>query len=128
MNGLEESLAATGRKMAGWCKMIRLALLTGGVLAGFSPQVPAATSSTLDVISTDRAADIPDSVDIGRVTPIARPNASSSRETARSLPAGNPLWSVPLSVLSATQDRPIFSASRRPPQRAVVAPVEAVAA
>jgi general secretion pathway protein N len=28
---------------------------------------------------------------------------------------GNPLWTVPLSALSATRDRPLFSASRRPP-------------
>jgi general secretion pathway protein N len=32
------------------------------------------------------------------------------------------LWSVPLSVLSATQERPIFSASGRPLLRAVVTP------
>jgi general secretion pathway protein N len=78
----------------------------------------AATSSTVDILSTDRAGDAPDTVDVGRVMPIAKPNA----ETARPLPGGNPLWSIPLSVLSATQERPIFSASRRPPQRAVVAP------
>jgi general secretion pathway protein N len=38
--------------------------------------------------------------------------------------AGNPLWTVPLSALSATRDRPLFSASRRPPIVAlpVVAP------
>jgi general secretion pathway protein N len=114
--------------MVEWCKMIRLALLSGGLLMGLSPQVPAATSSTLDVISTDSAAEAPDSVDIGRVTPIARPNAGPRRDTARSLPPGNPLWSVPLSVLSATQERPIFSASRRPPQRAVVAPLELASA
>ena len=29
--------------------------------------------------------------------------------------AGNPLWTVPLNALSATRDRPLFSASRRPP-------------
>ena len=29
--------------------------------------------------------------------------------------AGNPLWTVPLNTLSATRDRPLFSASRRPP-------------
>jgi hypothetical protein len=41
--------------------------------------------------------------------------------TARS---GNPLWTVPVSALSATRDRPLFSASRRPPTVAlpVVAP------
>jgi general secretion pathway protein N len=37
--------------------------------------------------------------------------------------AGNPLWTVPLSALSATRDRPLFSASRRPPPEAV--PVDA---
>jgi general secretion pathway protein N len=29
---------------------------------------------------------------------------------------GNPLWGIPLAALSATQERPIFSPSRRPPQ------------
>jgi hypothetical protein len=33
--------------------------------------------------------------------------------------SGNPLWKVPLTALTATRDRPLFSASRRPP---VVAP------
>jgi general secretion pathway protein N len=33
--------------------------------------------------------------------------------------AGNPLWTVPLHALSATRDRPLFSASRRPPIVAV---------
>jgi general secretion pathway protein N len=37
--------------------------------------------------------------------------------------AGNPLWTVPLSALSATRDRPLFSASRRPP--IVAAPIVA---
>jgi general secretion pathway protein N len=110
--------------MVEWHKLIGLALLSGGVLAGFAPQAPAATSSTLDVISTDRAADAPDTVDIGRVTPIARPKS----EAARPIPGGNPLWSIPLSALPATQERPIFTASRRPPQRAVVAAVELASA
>jgi general secretion pathway protein N len=33
--------------------------------------------------------------------------------------AGNPLWTVPVSALSSTRDRPLFSASRRPPIVAV---------
>lgn len=35
------------------------------------------------------------------------PNATSR--------SGNPLWTVPLTALTATRDRPLFSASRRPP-------------
>jgi hypothetical protein len=35
--------------------------------------------------------------------------------------SGNPLWAVPLSSLTVTRDRPIFSASRRPPAPPAVA-------
>lgn len=46
---------------------------------------------------------------------------------SKPIPRGNPLWSVPLSALTATQERPIFSAMHRPPARAVAAtPVEEV--
>jgi hypothetical protein len=48
--------------------------------------------------------------------PTAMGLAPSSNGTPRS---GNPLWAIPLSSLSATQDRPLFSASRRPPIVAV---------
>jgi hypothetical protein len=33
---------------------------------------------------------------------------------------GNPLWALPLSLLSSTRERPLFSPSRRPPAVAVV--------
>lgn len=33
--------------------------------------------------------------------------------------SANPLWAIPLSALSGTRDRPIFSPSRRPPAPAV---------
>jgi general secretion pathway protein N len=36
-------------------------------------------------------------------------------------PSGNPLWSLPLSALPVTRERPIFSPSRRPPPPPVVA-------
>jgi general secretion pathway protein N len=42
--------------------------------------------------------------------PPARPAASPNRPRR-----GNPLWAIPLSALTATRDRPLFSASRRPP-------------
>jgi general secretion pathway protein N len=98
--------------------IVGLALLCGGaLLAGAAPQLHAATSTTLDILSDDRAA-VSDTVDLGTVKPLARP----IRDTAKPPVSGNPLWSIPLSALTATQERPIFSASRRPPPRAVIAP------
>jgi hypothetical protein len=49
--------------------------------------------------------------------------------TAKPVPAAvsaNPLWAVPLSALTGTRDRPLFSPSRRPPPPAIAnAPVVA---
>ena len=43
-------------------------------------------------------------------------------------PTGNPLWAVPLSSLTATRERPLFTPSRRAPAPAVAGPPVAVAA
>jgi hypothetical protein len=50
--------------------------------------------------------------------------ASLTTDTGARSRTGNPLWTVPLTALSATRDRPLFSASRRPPVAAapVIAP------
>jgi general secretion pathway protein N len=47
------------------------------------------------------------------------PEARRAPDQSAKPRAGNPLWTVPLSDLSATGDRPLFSASRRPPIVAV---------
>src|ERR1700749_920662 len=86
-----------------------VALLAGAMLALAPLQgLRAATSPAPDILSDDRT---PNAVDLGRVKPLARPRV----EPAKVLPSGNPLWSVPLSALTATQARPIFSASRGAP-------------
>jgi len=57
----------------------------------------------------------------------ASASSSAVKETptversARSLPSSNPLWDIPLSQLSGTRDRPVFSPSRRPPPPVAVA-------
>ena len=51
--------------------------------------------------------------------------AATAPERAQS---ANPLWAIPLTQLSATRDRPIFSPSRRPPPAAVAAEPAAVKA
>jgi general secretion pathway protein N len=103
--------------MVMWFRVLSLALLSGGMLmVGSAPKVLAAISATPDILSNDGP--VPDTIDLGSVKPISRPG----REGDKPRPSGNPLWAVPLSLLTATQERPIFSASRRPPQRAVAAP------
>lgn len=106
--------------MVGCIKMCRHSLIVAGLLlSGVPPGLKAATSSTSGVIPADRPGDAADGVELGAIKPIGAPE----RDAQPPVPRGNPLWSVPLSALTATQERPIFSASRRPPQRAVVAPV-----
>jgi len=96
-----------------------LGLTTGPVVTGH-----AATSGTLDILPSDIMGP-PDKVEVGNVRPLAGPKPDAVRAPV----SGNPLWSVPLSALTATQERPIFSASRRPPPRAVAGPhIEPVAA
>ncbi len=59
----------------------------------------------------------------------ARATPSSNRNEATQ--AGNPLSRIPLSALTATRDRPLFSLSRRPPAPAIQAnaqPAQAPAA
>lgn len=52
-----------------------------------------------------------------------RPAVAITRERAAT---GNPLWGIPLRILTATRERPLFSPSRRPPAPpAVAAPAPA---
>jgi general secretion pathway protein N len=104
--------------MSVWLRSTGLAVLCA--VLGVA-ETPAATSSRMDILSDDAASSPAESVDVGAVRPIARPAQAASKP----VPRGNPLWSVPLSALTVTQERPIFSAMRRPPPRAVAAsPVE----
>jgi general secretion pathway protein N len=104
--------------MDAWFRIIGLALLSGLVLtAGRVPVSLAATSATLDILPND-VTGAPERVEVGNLKPLA----GSKRDSGKLPVSGNPLWSVPLSVLTATQERPIFSASRRPPPRAVAGP------
>ena len=99
-------------------KIIGLALLSSLVLtAGRVPASHAATSATLDILPND-VAGAPERVEVGNLKPLS----AQKRDTGKLPVSGNPLWSVPISVLTATQERPIFSASRRPPPRAVAGP------
>jgi general secretion pathway protein N len=103
--------------MGAWFKIIGLALLSSLILTAGRVPARAATSATLDILPND-VAGAPERVEVGTL----RPLAGQKRDAGKLPVSGNPLWSVPLSVLTATQERPIFSASRRPPPRAVAGP------
>ena len=109
--------ASNEANMVSWTRILGLILLSGGMLMIVPvSELIAATSATLDILSDDRTASAA-AVDVGNLTPRARPD----REVSKPPPSGNPLWSVPLSVLTSTRERPIFLATRRPPRPAVVA-------
>ncbi|MBR0709317.1 hypothetical protein [Bradyrhizobium liaoningense] len=112
--------------MSAWLRAMGVAALWTVLGGAATPTATwAATSSRIDILPDDAAGSPAESVDVGAVRPIARP----AQPVSKPVPRGNPLWSVPLSALTATEERPIFSASRRPPPRAVAgAPVEEVQA
>jgi general secretion pathway protein N len=78
-----------------------------------------------------RAANTPDPLDQPPSnilpTPVEiAPSAPAEQRAARPAePSGNPLWAIPLSGLSATRDRPLFTPSRRAAVQAVAGPVVA---
>jgi general secretion pathway protein N len=79
-------------------------LLFAAPATAANPDVPAGELSTSPVERLESAPDI------------AAPRNTRPSTPA---PAGNPLWAVPLSSLTATRDRPLFAPTRRPPPPAV---------
>ena len=107
-------MKASETTMTRFPEIFGLALL--GCIAAIDsrPALSAPSSATLDVL--------PDDLFAAPARP--QPGLAPLPFQPRSAPAqtGNPLWSIPLSGLAATRDRPLFSASRRPPPRAVAGP------
>jgi general secretion pathway protein N len=102
--------------MVRWFKILGLALLSGGTLSAVPvPVAAAASSATLDILPDEEVGEA--ATDRGSPKAIPR----QDREGGKPIQSGNPLWAVPLQILTTTRERPIFSASRRPPQPAVVA-------
>jgi len=51
----------------------------------------------------------------GLIRPVALPQVAAEQVAAERAISANPLWAIPLTTLSNTRERPIFSESRRPP-------------
>jgi general secretion pathway protein N len=110
------SAALMRKRAVGGCKLVVLALSTvmfthtqGIASAANEPADSTTLSNTLNLHAPDRPLGL--STFDGRAEPAA----------------GNPLWAVPLRVLTATSERPLFSPSRRPPPAAVAAVPSAAA-
>jgi general secretion pathway protein N len=102
--------------------MIRLAPVLFGLLA----LTAAASSEPLDnrtrpgsAVEAARAPE-PDNTGVAKAADPGAPADGSHRDLGAQ--DGNPLWRIPLSALAATRDRPLFSASRRPPASEAQAP------
>lgn len=89
------------------------AYLLASVLLGTTAALAANPPNGLDVPPSGVAP--PPQVDILQTAPV--PQGTQPRELS-----GNPLWAIPLSTLSATRERPLFTPSRRPPAPAVAGP------
>jgi len=97
--------------------MMRVAAALGLAMAVVAIGWPVAlTAATDSAVGPDlRVVPRPPSLDLDTGTKMSQ---------AARVPAvqpGNPLWAVPLSALTATRERPLFSASRRPPAPPVAA-------
>lgn len=99
------------------------------VLALSSRGVPALTFDASDDLSFDGRRVGSPAASAGAEQPAAPAQAVEAPlapTQGRALGA-NPLWAIPLSALSNTRERPIFSSSRRPPASAVAAVVKPAA-
>ncbi|MBV8837978.1 MAG: general secretion pathway protein GspN [Alphaproteobacteria bacterium] len=79
--------------------------------------VAARAANTPDALDQPPSTMLPAPVQIAPAAPSVQPRAAE--------PSGNPLWAIPLSVLSATRERPLFKPSRRAPAPAVTGVVRA---
>jgi general secretion pathway protein N len=89
----------------------------------FAPDVLKPNKTTPDANPTDKKS--PRALD---PAPIAKPVPPVEPAAVKAEPAANPLWVIPLSAFTETRSRPIFLASRRPPQAVTVAKPAVVAA
>jgi hypothetical protein len=90
------------------CALAAAGLLTGSNARAGGPQLRGVALAAIETEST-----VPD-------TSRAEP-AEGVSPTVNPSTTGNPLWAIPISKLSATRDRPLFSVSRRPPTPAAPA-------
>jgi general secretion pathway protein N len=114
--------------MTGFEKMLNRGMtLTALLLSAFA--LPASTSAlptaeSASEIEAPRRTDRPSAPSLWEqpapAAPVVVRAPASPPPPPEPVLSANPLWAIPLATLSNTRERPIFSASRRPPPVAVV--------
>ena len=131
-----------GREVSGRRRRFGVALGAAALVGGMLAVLTAAAAPDLAVDPGLRSAPRPSTLGFDAPTPdpaISSPHAvpplsdpvppalapaQTSPDPAKTAPvarAGNPLWAVPLSTLTVTRERPLFSSSRRAPAPPVAA-------
>lgn len=101
-------------------------------MRGLSVAVAAATWFALPIASSSNEFSVAaiETGNVGHNAKEADP-AEGGQPAAEPFTPANPLWAIPVSKLSATRDRPLFAASRRPMARvapAAPAPTQTISA
>jgi general secretion pathway protein N len=98
---------------------VRRALQLAAIVAALTSAIDTRAANTPDPLDQPPSNVLPAPVEIA---PTAGAGQSATRPAE---PSGNPLWAIPLSALSATRDRPLFTPARRAPAAVVAGPVAA---
>ena len=94
---------------------IRLTLLLASALAVLA-STPELTADVSDIdADAPRPADVPSAPSLREQPAASLPVMVTPPAPATRARSANPLWAIPLATLANTRERPVFSASRRPP-------------
>jgi general secretion pathway protein N len=101
-------------------------LLFGMALHDAAAATVAPSGDALDADLSDEArpAGAPSLSSVPAAEPVTSVRVAAPQPAPERTQSANPLWGIPLTQLSGTRDRPIFSPSRRPPPVVTAEPVQ----
>jgi len=100
--------------------LLLAASLLGPSLRGMAATTGTISSDALDAdLSDGTRASEPPALSPDPAEPVTTVRVAAPQAAPEKTLSANPLWGIPLTQLSVTRDRPIFSPSRRPPPPAI---------
>lgn len=101
--------------MLGWAMGIMVLALSSHGASALTADATGSLSGDAGAVGSPATSAIREEAPAAPAQGVQAPAAPVQRDW----PSGNPLWTIPLTKLSSTRERPIFSSSRRPPAPAV---------